>query len=103
MTILVTLFSLPGMAWRDDDEVAGADAHLTVAAGSHAAQGAQRLALTAGGHQHHLFRRILVDLIDADEGAFRDVHIAQLLSHGGIVDHAAAAEGTLRPSSTASR
>ena len=80
---------------RDDDEVAGADAHLTVAAGSHAAQGAQRLALTAGGHQHHLFRRILVYLIDADEGAFRDVHIAQLLSHGGIVDHAAAAEGHL--------
>ena len=80
---------------RDDDEVAGADPHLTVAAGSHAAQRAQRLTLTAGGHQHHLLRRILIDLVNADEGALRDVHIAQLLRHGRVVDHAAAAEGHL--------
>ena len=66
-----------------------------MAAGSHAAQRAQRLALTAGGHQHHLLGRILIDLVDADEGALRDVHIAQLLRHGRVVDHAAATEGHL--------
>ena len=30
-----------------------------------------------------------------DESALRDVHIAQLLGHGRVVDHAAAAEGHL--------
>ena len=79
----------------DDDEVAGAYPHLTVAAGGHTAQRAERLALTAGGHQHYLLRRVLVQLVYADQGALRDVHIAQLLRHGGVVDHAAAAEGHL--------
>ena len=80
---------------RNDNEVAGAHAHLTVAAGCHTGKGTQGFALAAGGNEHYLLRRILVQLIHADEGALRDVHIAQLLSHGGIVDHAAAAEGHL--------
>ena len=79
----------------DDDEVAGAHTHLTVAAGGHAAQCAQGFALAAGGDQHHLLRRVLVQLVHTDQRPLRDVHIAQLLCHGGIVDHAAAAEGHL--------
>ena len=79
----------------DDDEVAGAHTHLTVAAGGHAAQCAQGFALAAGGDQHHLLRRVLVQLVHADQRPLRDVHIAQLLGHGGVVDHAAAAEGHL--------
>ncbi len=67
----------------------GPHAHLAVAAGSHAAEGAHGLALAAGGNEHYLLRRILVQLIHADEGALRDVHIAQLLRHGGVVHHAA--------------
>ena len=76
----------------DDDEVAGAHAHLTVAAGCHTGKGTQGFALAAGGNEHYLLRRILVQLIHADEGALRDVHIAQLLRHSGVVHHAAAAE-----------
>ena len=77
---------------RNDNEVAGAHAHLTVAAGCHTGKGTQGFALAAGGNEHYLLRRILVQLIHADEGALRDVHIAQLLRHGGVVHHAAAAE-----------
>ena len=63
-----------------------------MAARSHAGKGAQRLSLAAGGDEDHLFRRVLVQLFHADEGALRDVHIPQLLRHGRVVDHAAAAE-----------
>ena len=66
-----------------------------MAAGGHTAQRAQGFALTAGSHQHHLLRRVLVQLVYADQGALRDVHIAQFLRHGGVVDHAASAEGHL--------
>ena len=80
---------------RNDNEITGAHPHLTVAAGRHAGKGAQGFALTAGGNEHYLLWGILVQLIHADEGALRDVHIAQLLRHGGVVHHAAAAEGHL--------
>ena len=93
MTILVTLFSLPGMGLAEMmDEVAGAHPHLPVAAGGHAGKGAQGFALAAGGDQHHLFRRVLVQFIHTDEGALGDVHITQLLRHGSVIYHAAAAE-----------
>ena len=80
---------------RDDDEIPRAHPHLAVAAGRHPGQSAQRLALAAGGDQDHLVGGVAVQLVDVDEGALRDVHIAQLLGHGGVVDHAAAAEGHL--------
>ena len=74
----------------DDDEVAGAHTHVAVAGACHAGQSAQRLALTAGGDQHDLLRRIFVDLLQIDEHALRRMQVAQLQGHLGVVGHAPA-------------
>ena len=80
---------------RDDDKVVGADLDLTVAGLRHAGQRRQRLALAAGGNEHDLFRRVLVDLLDGDQHIVRGMQVPQFAGHLGVGDHAAAADGHL--------
>ena len=75
----------------DDDEVPRAHMHVAVAGRGHAGERAQRLALAAGGDEHDLLRRILVQLLDVDEHPFGSVQVSQLQGHLGVVGHAAAA------------
>ena len=89
------LFIAGDRAGRDDDEVIGADAHLTVAGLRHAGQRAQRLALAAGGDEHDLLRRVFVDFVNRDKHIIRRVQVAQLAGHLGVGDHAAPTDGDL--------
>ena len=82
---------------RNDDKVIGTDLDLTVACLRHTGQRRQRLALTAGGDQHDLFRRVLVDFGDVDQHVIGCVQIAQFLCHLGVGHHTAPADSHLAP------
>ena len=81
-------------AGGEDDGVALADDDAVVAVG-HAGQGRHRLALGAGGHQHHAVVRQVVDVLDVDEDARRHFEVAELRGDGHVADHRAADEGHL--------
>ena len=85
------LFVAGDGAGGDDDEIAGAHLDVAVAGLGHAGKRRQRLALAAGGDEHHLLRRVLVDLLNVDEDGVRHMQVAQLLGHLGVGDHAASA------------
>ena len=61
----------------------------------HAGQRTQRLALAAGGDEHDLLRRVLVDFVNRDKHIIRRVQVAQLAGHLSVGDHAAPTDGDL--------
>ena len=69
MTILVTLFSLPGMGLAEMMMKSPGPTRTWRWLQEAMRERRSGLALAAGGDQHHLFRRVLVQLIHTDEGA----------------------------------
>lgn len=57
---------------------------------SHTGERAHRLALTAGGDNNNLFRRIVMSFININQNALGNLQITQLLSDINNIHHAAA-------------
>ena len=78
-----------------DDGVALLEVHEGVAALGDPAQGAQRLALRAGGDQHLALGRQVGQLLGVDQHARRHVEVAEVLGDGHVADHRATDVGDL--------
>ena len=76
-----------------DDHVVGADGHLPVISVRHPGKSRHALALASCGDQHRLLRRIVLQLLDIDQGVLRDPDVAQFVGntddvhHGTPLDH----------------
>ena len=80
---------------RDDDEIQRRDVDLLVVVHRHAGERTHRLALGTGRDEHDLLRRVLVHVLDVDDGVLRYLEIAQLQRRRDDVDHAASQNGDL--------
>ena len=58
--------------------------------GGHPRQGGHGFSLASGGDQDGLLICIILQLLDLDQGAFRDIDIAQLCGCPNDIDHTAA-------------
>ncbi len=93
---MVMARSLPGdELGGEDHQVAGLDLHLLVGLQGHAGQGAQGLALAAGGDDDGLFGRQAVQVADGDLHAGWDGQNAQVFGEPGVDHHGLAVEQDL--------
>ena len=80
---------------RDDDRIARHDADLAVIGHRHARKRRHRFALAARRDDDDPAHRIVADLVDVDDCAFRRVDVAELERNVDDIDHAAAEHGHL--------
>ena len=74
----------------EDNRVSGHDSHFLVDVRRHPGQGRHGLSLASCGDEHCLLRRIVLQLVDLDQGLVGHIQVAQLLSCGDDVHHAPA-------------
>ena len=79
----------------EDNRISGADGHFAVHTVRHAAEGRHRLSLAAGRDDNGLLSRIVFELIDVDQGIFRDIEHVEFGSGLNDIDHAAAFDDNL--------
>ena len=80
----------------EDDGIPGGDPDRVVAAG-HPGQGGHRLALRAGGDQHHAAGRHLLGLAQVDQQAAGHPEVPEVTRDAHVAHHGPADEGDLAP------
>ena len=70
-----------------DDHIARADCHLAVHAVCHAGERCHALALGACRDEHGLLRRVVLQLVDVDQGSLRNLDVAEFVRNADDIDH----------------
>ena len=73
----------------ENNGIARLDLHFTMHVGCHTGKCCHGLALASGCDQHHLLIRIILHLIQLDQGILRHVQIAKLCRRADNIDHTA--------------